>query len=327
MAKGKVVVRGAPKKTRKVKTKQIVRVPRPVGRAALDSAARQYAELIANPCGGKLTNTIWPGSSGGMVMRAETDNILFSGVTETAGVYVLCPGIVRGYTNNVSLTSDTLVTALGPAVGGVPGDTFLPQNAGSVRCVAACLQLSFPGSELDRSGIVSLGVVPLASLTNNITTASGGGNTSVSAANIRTMCQHTERTPQNMAEVTWFPGAGDMMPFQIGNPTLANNTAIDEASEKNCLVATVAGLKAGVGLRVRTVCVYEWIPSTGKGFVATVEPPRSNNTLTDILRYLPETKGTNWFINAWSKAQPYIRAAGSVISYGAKVIGPALMAL
>jgi hypothetical protein len=139
--------------------------------------------------------------------------------------------------------------------------------------------------------------------------------------------------PQQMCEIIWFPGNGDQR--QVAN--LAAETQIDvlnENSGSNAIVFSASGFKAAVGIRVRCVAVYEWVPKlsantggTTNGFVATVETPKSTNTLNDILMALPKAGGTNWFINAWAKAKPYLKTAGNVISYGAKMLGPALAVL
>jgi len=131
--------------------------------------------------------------------------------------------------------------------------------------------------------------------------------------------------PQEMAEITWFPGSGDQTPFGTGLTTAAAIT--EETANKNAIVVSVSGFPVSTGVRFRTVYVCEWTPKTAQGLVATAEVPRSRATINDVLIDLHKAGGTNWFINAYKKAQPYLRAAGSVISYGAKLLGPAMMAI
>lgn len=294
-----------------------------VTRGGLDGPAQAYARLIADPCNAPLTTTIWPGSTGSFVSRFESDFIVFDGVAQTAGMLYFVPGMNEVYTPSLLLTNDTTASTMTNASTLPPGVTFLQASAGTFRCVAACMQVSFPGTELNRSGIVSLGVMQAGGALRNLATIAGGQNVNTTASAVRQLCQHTERTPQNMAEIIWQPGGGDQLPTQLG---IATNTTsyVTEASDKNAIVMSVAGIPPVTGVRIRLVSVIEWTPRTAQGFVSSIDPPKSVNSLNDILRALPASRGSNWFINAWAKAQPYMKAAGSVISYGLKTLGPAL---
>lgn len=299
---------------------------RGTGFTGLDTAAATYARLVRDPCNAPLTRTIWPGSGGALVSRFETDFISFAGATETAAAVAFVPGVNQLFYNSTAATADTTATTLTTGALVPPGSTFLSASAGTIRCVAACLQISYPGTELNRSGIVSLGVVPFGTLLPNVATSVGGGNTNTSVSQLRTLCQHTERMPQNHAEVTWFPGSGDTLPFATQFGSSGANIA-EDAQNKNALVATMSGFPVGVGVRIRLVYVCEWTPRLNQGQVATAEVPASRSSLNDVLIALHKTGGTNWFINSWQKASPYLKAAGSVISYGAKMLGPAMAAL
>jgi hypothetical protein len=326
MAKNKAPKGTKPKGQKPARMKAANNVPRGI-RTMLDLPAKQYADLIADPCNAKLTNTIWPGSEGCYVSRFESDFIAFSGATETAGVFVYVPGANTAWVSSGALVSDQATAGLALAgTSANPGFTFLQASAGSIRAVASCVQVTFPGTELNRSGIVGLGCMRAGDILRSVATSNGGQNQVISAADVRQLCQHTERMPSHMAEILWTPGGGDQSPLLLGQP---GNTAafIDECSSKNALVVSVSGFPISTGVRIRFVTVVEWSPKAAQGLVATVEPPRSANSLNDILRALPETRGRNWFINAWAKATPYLRAAGSVISYGAKTLGPALLAI
>lgn len=309
-----MVVRGAP-----------VRMGAPQ-RPLLDKAAAEYAALIKDPCNARLTNTIWPGAEGSIVSRFESDQIIFNDATATAGLLVFVPNNQSVWRNATLATSDTTTTTISNIAAG-PGATFAFASCGTIRCVAACAQISFPGTELNRSGLVSCGVMPFGDFYLNIDTSAGGvaAPTATTVANVRTLTQHVERTPQNMCEVTWFPGPGDMKPWTPGQGA-SNQTAITQTGDCNALVLTCAGLPAGVGARVRFVAVYEWTPKQAQGLVSTVEAPRSSNSLNDVLRVL-HGNGPNWFINAYQKAAPYLRATGSIIGYAAKTLGPALLAM
>lgn len=315
-----------PKKPQASKTQRSTQVMRS-GVPPLDLAAREYRDLIADPCNAKLVNSIWTGSNGSFVSRFETDFIIFNDATATAGILVFVPGTNQIYTNSSGiLTNDTATATLGTGAQPGPGQTFLSGSAGNIRAVASCMQVSYPGTELTRSGIIGLGVTNFGTFAQNLSTANGGGNTTTTAAAVRTLCQHTERMPQSMGEVTWFPNTGDQIAFEQNSARpLTEQTT--ESSPKNCMILSVAGLPLATGVRVRIVNVVEWTPRTGQGMVATAEVPRSSNTINDILRSLPATKGTNWFINAYKKWSPTLGAIGSTISYGAKMLGPAMALL
>lgn len=311
-------------------TKKVVQKAKPAASKAkafrqLDSAAQQWAQLIADPCGARLTNSIWPGTAGSFVARFETDYVIFSEATATAGNVVFVPGGNSVFVNKDVLVNDTATSTLLTNVL-APGVGFLNSVAGAVRCVAACAQVSFPGTELSRSGIVAGGVTNFGNFAQNVATTGGGANTAVSAAQVRTLCQHTERMPSTMMEILWMPGAGDQDWYEVGS-TQTPKEAVDDMANKNCIVLSASGFPVSTGIRVRLVSVLEWTPRANQGMVSSVEIPKSFNSVNDVLRALPASKGTDWFINAHAKARPWLRAAGSAISYGAKILGPALLSL
>lgn len=294
----------------------------------LDTAAREYASLIADPCNAKLTGTIWPGSHGAFVSRFETDFMIGTSVSTTATTVIYVPGTNSTYVPGIGGTLDNTDFLLSSGTAAQsPGVSFLSSNAGTIRAVASCIQVSFVGTELNRSGVVSGGVMNTGSITKYLDTASGGGNSNVQVGQLRSLTQHVERMPTDMMEITWFPASGDINPFQYAAVSNTAASNVNDAADKNALVITASGFPVSTGIRVRIVTVVEWTPRVAAGFVATVEHPKSSNSLNDVLRALPASKGTNWFINAYKKLQPYAKFAGSAISYAAKRFGPALMAL
>lgn len=301
-------------------SREIVKASTPV----LDTAAARYAKLIADPCNAPLTTTIWPGSTGSFVGRFEQDFITGAGLNSIGGCVVYCPGVNQVWIEGATVTADTNGFVLAPQaiVAYSPGGAFLiPPNVGSFRPVAACMQVMFVGTELNRSGVVSCGVIRSETILNNISTGGGGGNVNTTLAQLRTLSQHTERTPQEMCEITWRPGPGDMESYST---VVSSLVAVDGRSS---LLATFSGLPITTGVRVRIVTVFEWTPAANSGMVSTVETPKSTNTLNDVLMALDKAGGSNWFINAYKKAAPYARAVGSGIMYGAKMLGPALLAI
>lgn len=286
---------------------------------SLDKAASEYAELLRNPCNAPLVRGVFAGTGGSLVSRFESDFIIASGGTEVAALLAFIPGAGLTFANTTALTTDTISTTFTGA-NYLPGATFLTGSAGSFRCLAACLQVSFPGTELGRSGIVALGVMPASSISPFLAAASGGTATATNAAQIRQICQHTERMPANMAEILWMPGDGDSAvenPQKVQAYTTANATDIED---RNAIVLSASGFPVSTGIRIRMVTVYEWTPKISVGAVATVEPSRSAFSVADVVRTL-HLKNPNWYINAFKRTAGAIKTAGSVISYGAKVLG------
>jgi hypothetical protein len=233
-----------------------------------------------------------------MIARFEQDVILFND-TSTAGAIVFVPGANAVFVNSPVATLDSTAFNFIPQ-GYSPGINFLVGSASSIRCVASCLQFTYPGTEFNRSGIVSGGVTSFSTFAANVSTAQGGGNVTTTVGQVRTTCQHTERTPQNMMEILWMPGPGDQDWYELGSAQGAAAT-IDDISDKNAIVATVSGIPASTGIRMRLVSVLEWLPRSNQGLVSTVEVPRSANSINDVLRALPAKGGHDWFINAYRR--------------------------
>lgn len=288
----------APKARRMVVTTQ---------RGGLDAYAQKYAQLLRDLCNAPLCRGIAGGSEGSVVIRMEADSILFSGAAVTGGTYVLVPGLLRGFSFATALDTTGSTYALDTSL--VPGYAFLTTTTSSVRALSACMQVMFPGTELQRSGVVSLGTVPSSSVTNCVPTAQGGAGQSTTTALIRQLSQFTERTPDTMMEITWRPGQGDGELVDVAGEAAVPTNYGTLTAGRNALIMSVAGLPAAVGVRIRTVVVYEYTPVLGQGIVATVETSPSANTVNDVLRALDSSDG-RWFIDGFKKVGMAVGRAG-----------------
>lgn len=286
----------------------------------LDKAAAEYAKLLADPCNAPLTRGVYSATAGSLVSRFEADFILNAGPTEVASIFAFAPGTGTCYGNAVPLTADTTASSLQFAGGTVPGGAFLSATAGTVRALAACMQVSFPGTELNRSGIIGMGVVPGGTITPALVAGSGGPGGTTTAAAIRQLCQHTERMPQNMAEVLWMPGDGDALTIASTKINAAATSNAPDLEDRNLLLMSASGFPVSTGIRIRLVVVYEWSPRIAQGIVATVEPSRSSFSVNDVVRAL-HLRDPHWYVNAYKKTVSAAKTVGSVISYGAKVLG------
>lgn len=280
------------------KSKKIVknarRRPNPTPRLRgplLDKPAADLARLLADPCGAPVVHTISPGTNGAFILRLEADNIIFSGATETAGIFYWVPGAFRAFGG--SSTGDAVAATLIAQTSFIPGFNFL-SNYSTARCVAACAQVMFPGTELQRSGVVSMGVIPAGVLTDVIPATFGGtaGNTTV--ANVRAASQIVARTPDMTQEVRWRPGQGDSEDVDLVALNQTPNNFPVVARGKNALVITASGLPVNVGIRIRCVAVYEVTPKSSQGLVASVETTRSSNNMTEVLQTLDRVKEDWW---------------------------------
>lgn len=294
------------------------RVPRLL--QTLDRAAIEWANLLMDPCNGRLTYACYPvGGSGTVLMRLEADSILWSGGTETAGYTAFFPGLGVATANFTALTSDTATSTLTRNASISPGDGFLAVNAFSLRAIAACTQLMYPGSELNRAGVVSIGVAPAGGFINGLTTGEGGGNAGGSAQSYRILTQHVERVPATMLECKWFPGDEDSQPTSYVNRPAAWAPLLNG---RNAIVASASGFPVGTGIRIRNVAIYELSLNSNQtsGQVQAVTPPASNNNTGHVIKALYD-KDPQWYIDSAAKLVSGARTAMSYARAGVKAAG------
>jgi hypothetical protein len=272
---------------------------RSVQHSSLDPYALQYARLLADPCNGPLVNGIAGDGQGGIVSRFEGDFVINGGGTETAAFLAFVPGVNQYYTSGGLLLADN--TAFTLTTSNAFNYLANTGNIGSYRCLSACVQVFWPGTENNRAGVISLGQFNLGDIT------AGAINTGY----VRTGSQYIERTPNTMSELKWTPTQQDMSWNEIN----ANDTVTPALSQKHgALVISGAGLTIGTGLRVRIVGVYEWKPAISSGLGNQVKIPRSKNSLTDVLRWL---EGTGYSV--YNGAIQAANTASSIYSAGKAV--------
>lgn len=289
--------------------------PRRVQAPDLDSVALTHKRMLMDPCRATLGPSTYPGSNGAIVARFEQDQIIFNAATQTAGALVWVPGFAAfAQTPAVAVQDDGSTFNLGPFVGSA-GNSFLIQTAG-YRCVAACLQVYYPGTEVNRSGIIGMGYGPGTMATAFQTTANGGNNNAASIAQIRQSQFHTERTPQNMVELKWKPGFADQEWESVTSSAVQINTNSATLAGRQAITLTAGGLPPSIGLRVRFISIYEYMPQFGQGTVSTAgNSVITKNTLNDVLMSLEKTG--NWFLDTASKYGPTL---GSIVGYAGTML-------
>jgi len=285
----------------------------------LDQSARKWAALLDDPCNAELVHGCFPSGNGGSVlMRFETDQIVANGATEVAAFGAWAPGYGLNFVNATALTSDTLGSLLNPSTLVGPGDAYLKTNGDGVRCVAACLQMSYPGSELTRAGVVSIGLAPADAIATNLPTASGGGNANATAQNNRILCQHVQRMPQDVMECKWFPGDEDLTAYDPAYPTLYGQNL----GGRNAIYWSASGFPVSTGVRIRMVAVYELSlnATTSTPFVKALVPPVSNYLPNQVFKAMHDVDPL-WYLTAAKTAGTVLGSVISYISQGTKAAG------
>lgn len=249
-----------------------------VSRRGLDPPAAAYARLLADPCGAALAHPIYSGSEGGILVKAESVRTFGLGATVVnVGVH-WTPGAI-GSGNTEYLYAENNGDAIIPNPSAyTPGKAFLAANATGVRCVAACMQVTYLGTELNRAGTFTIGRTQ-GSLIDPLVTYSYAG--------IETALEHFTRTPDKTIELRWVPANMDQ---SFTDPNVATPT--QERDRKSALTFLAQGLTATSGIRVRTVAIYEYQPLVGTG-ITTPSSARATSSfsLDDVLNYVQ--KATN----------------------------------
>jgi len=284
-------------------------------RRGLDAEALKWLKLINDPCYGQLTHPVYPGAEGGMIARFESEVTLFSGGADTGGIVAFIPGAMP---NSVyaasSLTDTTPITLANLSGANAPGYNFMINSASAIRCVSACMQVAWPGSELNRQGFVALGQVTGGTIAE-IATGYGGATGSVS--DYRPMCHLRTRIPETMAEVKWQPTIEDA---NFTDPYFTTGTGRFNAC--GAMMLAVSNLPTSTGVRVRFVTTYEWQPKRNQGLTASADSrSHSSNSMDDVINAL-DRSGQDWAYNVGRATSVFgAMVAGYTTGRRAQLIG------
>jgi len=243
----------------------------------LDKAGMDYLRLLTDPCGAPLTHPIYPGGDAGYLFRADTIATFGGGATETSGIVHWTPGYPNSSNTTLlvgaSANDNTTVTLANN--GNWPGQTFLNTNARGARCVAACVRVTYPGSESGRSGRIHFGQCPAGSYDDTAT---------IKPKDAAVLLQHYSRTPTETVEVIWRPAVGD---FDMVDPSEV--ASAQQRDRKSAVNVVWAGLPTTTGMVFHFIAVYEWVPVPGLGATTNViGKARSKNSFDDVLDYAIE---------------------------------------
>lgn len=290
----------------------------------LDQQAVAYAHLLNDPCSAPLTHPVYSGSDGGLLARFEnyyTANTTVAG--STSGFWSWAPG---GIGNNAgagpsivqgeAVLAGTAITAATLGTTTQPGWAYLSTNSGATRCVAACIQVMFVGAESARSGIVAYGGLSGSSILSGV---------SANASSSLQLFEKYERMPTHSLEVKWRPGNFDQ---DFTDPS--QSTSKVELSRRAAIGFGWVGAPPGVGIVVRMVAVYEYIPLINSGLVVPYNSrSTSNSSLDHVVNALDATG--EWMYNAGrvvnsayrvaQRAAPYVQAVAYAGSRAMPLLG------
>lgn len=241
----------------------------------------RHVHMIVDPCNAELGPTAYRGTDG-IVTRFRSNGNLTASVGKTGFIYVYYPAYNTVYTNYVN-GADLAVTNL---VGG-PGQSFLLASSDSQRAVAACTSLTYTGTELDRSGIIYSGVIPIACIQATKT-----------IDQLIMLLQKESRTGDSPMELKWSPSAVDEEYWTTGS-------VVPEApGDRNCLVFIGLGFNAATtspNHAIVNTLITEWRPEAGLG-LSTPNP--SSHDVSGGIEKVRSTlaKLGNWWSSTTGKA-------------------------
>lgn len=262
------------------KNKKVVKTKRPAkarvgGGGGLDPQSLAYARLLADPCSAPLTHPTYAGGEGGYLIRTDAWQTFGFSAGSTSGYFHWTPGYMGTDSHELFVAEAAAPnTPIVPTpFAGVPGKGFIPAQASQFRCVAACVRVTYPGAEADRSGRVHLG------LTNGGLIISGGA---VSPDQIATALGNYSRTPAAEIELRWKPSDADQL---FVTPT--TTTKPEDRQRRTACTVAWAGLPAATGLVFHMTAVYEWQPVAGTGLaVPSTSRSTTRNTLDQVINFI-----------------------------------------
>jgi len=158
----------------------------------------------------------------------------------------------------------------------------------------------FVGAESARSGIVAYGGLSGSSILNGV---------SLNASSSLQLFEKYERMPTHSLEVKWRPGNFDQ---DFTNPS--SSTSNVELSRRAALGFGWVGAPAGIGIIVRMVGVYEYIPIANSGLMVPYNSrSTSQSTLDNVINALDATG--EWMYNAGRVVNSAYGAARAAAPY------------
>jgi len=250
-----------------------------------------------------------------MVSRFEREYVINNSATDANAFFAFTPALGTCYISSGPITDET--AALNPVVlpaASNPGYTFLQPNSSHIRPLACCVQVYWPGSELNRQGVVSLG-----------RHATEVVNDTASVSALRAQANYIMRMPNDRAEMVWRPTE-----FDLRGQEWSASPSVNPLVGTTSIVVTATSIPPSTGVRIRVVAVYEWMPDPSSGFKNVVVRTPTPHRVADIIAFLDRTG--DWMAGtAHSAGRALSSLAGGVASImsltnGAQRLGRAMIA-
>lgn len=275
-------------------------------RKALSYAAQDrvgsHVRMVMDPCNAPLGHTAYRGSDG---FVTRTKSVSTSSVTGALPftIFAYYPAYNRVWTqliNNAATALTPDFTTPGP------GEAYFLNNAESMRPIGACIQTQYIGSELNRSGTIYRGLLPVSALKG------------ASINSLKALCQKMERLPDSTVETRWLPAPADEEYWEVG-------TVTPEASgDRFCIVHILSLGTDATTLTTNVTChlIAEWRPKFGLG-IQTPEP-----TTPDSIGGLERVRTTlarfgKFYLEASDTAVGAMRVGAAVKAATTRVAGVA----
>lgn len=223
-----------------------------VPRGVLSTGDRRYARLLADPCNAPYTMGMVADGFGTSAQRFVGDYVIATGANETSINLCVVPSQMTIYNANSIGDNTNLTWTSGYTF---PGAAVLA-TAGRTRCIAACVQVSWYGSEQTRHGCLAMGNAPRLAAANANTTP----------GELRSSMPYVARLPSDTVGIKWRPNEND----------LSFSTAGADNALASALYVQVSNLGFNTSIRFRVVVVMEWEAhaSLGNGTPIQQYPPK-----------------------------------------------------
>jgi len=308
----------APQKQRVPARSARSRSSRGGGGVALDKQAAAYMQLLADPCNADLVTAPFAVGHAGYLLRTKQFYMAGNNGSAVDSYSAFVPGGDSNTTVSTGMWHFGYAAAPGGAMGtlgGGEGPAFLSSAAvGYYRPVAGCIKVHYTGSELNRQGMVTLGLLPKLNL------ASGEpgipGVSQFVGSGFKTC-----RLGSQPHELRYVPLSAADMNFSSATQPLSGGTYIDATT----LVVLVEGAPAGT-IRLEVDFVWEWTPDVGSGLQVTIEAPKSTNTINEVLSKAAAVYGSLQAFAVSNTGKSIVTGIMNTISAARNVGGLALLA-
>lgn len=277
MAKAKRTrVKRAKKAVRPMRTNKPTRVPRPMAQP-IEKALRDYVALLKDPCNGPLVGPVGA-TANGYITRFEKTLEINTGQPNWG--FIWTPGALAstsvqdgGFNSYVTATPSAAfnTASLLYLNDAAPGYAFLAATCQTFRCLAACVQVRYTDTEVNRKGIVGS---TICSGARSVANATEGLSISVDRA----------RIPDQSLEVLWQPGEGDEMFTPVSSSVLD----LETRARKNAICLTGTGCQNG-SISVRLVVVYQWTPGSNDSIILPIPTPGTGVTMARVIQLARQT--------------------------------------